>query len=136
MCHDVHAPLMTRQFAVFLENRPGALAELTGVLAEAGVNIESIMIEGVHDFGFARVCATPVGHAERALKDAGFQFRTTEAIVVRMPNKPGALHEALEKLGAADINVGSLFGSTGAEEAEIVIDVADAARAREVLGLK
>lgn len=126
---------MARQFAVFVENRPGALSEVTGVLAEAGVNIESIMVEGVHDFGFVRITANPGREAEKALAEGGFQYRSTEAIVVRMPNQPGALHDTLVKLAEAGINVGSLFGSTGADEAEIVIDVDDVAKAKAALGI-
>lgn len=126
---------MVRQFAIMIENRPGALSEVTGVLGKAGVNIESIMVEGVHDFGFVRIHASPFKEAENALHEAGFQFRSTEALVLRMTNRPGELHEVLAKLAEANINVGSLFGSTGSDEAEIVLDVEDVERAKEVLAI-
>ena len=128
---------MVRQLAVFIENKPGSLAEVTGVLAEAGINIESIMVEGMHEFGVARLQVDPLRKAEKALQDAGFQFHTGEVVVVRLSNKPGELHRVISRLAKAKINVESVFGTTGhMGEAEMVLRVEDADRAKDVLGIK
>jgi hypothetical protein len=128
---------MGRQLTVFIENEPGALAEITEVLADEDVNIESIMVEGEHDFGFARIRAHPFQEAEQVLREAGFQIRTGEVLTLGLPNEPGALHGMLQRLAKAEINIENMYGtangSTG--EPEIVIQVDDADQAREVLGI-
>lgn len=125
---------MARQLTVLIENRPGALAEMTGVLAEEDINIESIMVEGEHDFGFARIRAHPLRDAETALKEEGFQVRTGEVLTLALPNKPGALHGVLESLAKEEVNIENLYGTAdGGDEPELVILVDDPEKAREIL---
>lgn len=127
---------MSRQLVVFVENRPGALADLTGVLAEAGINIEALLLEGSVDFGAARLHVDSWRKAEKALRDAGFQVQSGEALVVRLRNEPGGLAEVTKKLAKAKINVESVFGTTGRDgEAEFVFMVDDLERARKTLGM-
>lgn len=127
---------MASQLTVFIENRPGALAEITDVLAEADVNITSIMVEGEHDFGFARIRAHPFREAEQALEDEGFQIRTGEVLTLALPNQPGALHGVLEQLAKEEINIENMYGTAdGGEDPEIVLQVDDSEKAKKVLGL-
>ena len=120
-----------------LENRPGALAELASVLQEAGVNVEAILLEGSVDFGNVRLHVSAVRKAEKALRDAGYQFRVAEALTLKLSNEPGALAEATRKLAKNKINIDALFGTTapGTEEAEFVFMLSDVEKARKVLGL-
>jgi len=128
---------LSTQFVVFLENRPGALAELCEVLAAAGVNVEAILLEGSVDFGNVRLHLSSPRKAEKALKDAGYQYRAGEAITVQIPNEPGQLAEIARKLAKAKVNIDSLFGTTApeAEQAEFVLLVNDPAKAKKALGL-
>ena len=129
---------LTTQFVVFLENRPGALAELADLLAAAEVNIEAILLEGSVDFGNVRLHLSNPRKAEKALKDAGYQYRKGEAILLQLPNEPGALADVAKKLAKAKVNIDSLFGTTapGSNQAEFVLLVSDEAKARKALGLE
>lgn len=127
---------MARQITVLMENEPGALSEVTGVLSKAGINIESLMVEAEHDFGYARLQVHPHNEALRVLEEAGFQVRGGDILTLKLANKPGALHEILADLGKAKINVEFLFGTaSGEEEGELVMRVDDTARAKEILDL-
>jgi hypothetical protein len=128
-------PLST-QIVVLLENRPGALAELAGVLSASEVNIEAILLEGSVDFGMVRLHVSNTRKAEKALKEAGYQYRTGEAITLKLPNQPGQLEEVAKKLAKATVNIDALFGTTsGSGSPELVIMVDDEAKARKALGL-
>jgi hypothetical protein len=129
---------MGQQLTVFIENEPGALSEITEVLAEEDVNIESIMVEGEHDFGFARIRAHPLQEAAQVLRDAGFQIRTGEVLTLALPNQPGALHGMLERLAKEEINIENMYGTANGSsgEPELVIQVDDADQARDVLGIE
>lgn len=129
--------LLSAQFVVFIENRPGSLAELTGVLRRADVNVEAILLEGSFDFGNVRLHASNERKAEKALMDAGYQFRVGESITLKLPNEPGQLEEVCKKLADAKINIDALFGTTasGTKSPELILMVDDTKKAREVLGL-
>lgn len=129
---------MSTQLVVFLENRPGALAELTEVLSSAKVNIEAILLEGSVDFGNVRMHVDAPRKAEKALKDAGFQYRTGEAITLNLSNEPGQLADVSRKLAKAKVNIDALFGTTapGTDQAEFVLMVNDVAKAKKALGVE
>lgn len=128
---------MTRQLVVFVENRPGAVAELLGVLADEGVNIEALLLEGSVDFGAARLHVDQPKKAEKALRDAGFQVQSGEALIVKLTNQPGELVSVTQKLAKAKINIEAIFGTTSAteSEAEFVLMVNDYEKAKKALGL-
>lgn len=128
---------MSAQIVVFLENRPGALAELCDVLADAEINIEALLLEGSVDFGNIRLHVSAPRKAEKALRDAGYQFRIAEALILKLSNEPGALADATKKLAKAKVNIEALFGTTapGSDEAEFVLMVSDVEKARKVLTL-
>ena len=129
--------LVSAQIVVFLENRTGALAELCEVLADAKINIEALLLEGSVDFGNIRLHVSAPRKAEKALRDAGYQFRVAEALILKLSNEPGALADATKKLAKAKVNVEALFGTTapGSDEAEFVLMVSDVEKARKVLTL-
>ena len=51
------------QISVFAENRPGALAEITGLLADAKIDLRAFYIADTADFGILRMI---VGEPDRA----------------------------------------------------------------------
>lgn len=128
---------MSRQFVVLLENRPGALAELTAVLASAEVNIDAILIEGSVDFGYVRLHCSPVRKAEAALRDGGYQYKIGETLNLDLPNAPGQLADVTKKLAKAKVNIEMLFGTTaaGSKSPELILMVDDVDKARKALGL-
>ena len=128
---------VSTQFVVLLENRPGSLAELAGVLRAHEVNIEAILLEGSVDFGVVRIHAAQPRKAEKALRDAGYQFQRGEAITLPLPNEPGQLEDVCKRLAKAKVNIEALFGTTatGAEDPKLVLMVDDVAKARKALGL-
>lgn len=128
--------VLSTQIVVSLENRPGALADLTHALSSQGVNIEAILLEGSQFFGNVRLHVSAVRKAERALRDAGYQFRVGDAIKMKLPNEPGQLEDVTRRLAKARVNIEAMFGTTaGVDEPELVIMVDDNAKAKKALGL-
>ena len=50
--------MKVEQISVFLENKAGRLAEVTGTLAEAGLNIRALSLADTSDFGFFTTSTT------------------------------------------------------------------------------
>ena len=59
------------QISVFLENRAGQLAEITRLLAEAGVDIRALSIAETADYGLARMIVSDSGTASSVLLHHG-----------------------------------------------------------------
>jgi len=127
------------QLTVMLENKPGALAHLTGVLSAAKVNLEAIAInDGVHH-GVAKLVPEDAGAAAKALKKAGIPYHEQKVYAFALPNAPGVLAEMCSKLAAAGINIHYLYGSVcpcGEEchcDCTMIVSLEDGKAARAVL---
>lgn len=101
--------MRAEQISVFLENKAGRLCEVTGVLAEAKVNIRALALADTSDFGVLRLIVDKAETAKEALKKAGFTVGKTDVLAVEVPDRPGGLHEILSLLQASRINVEYMY---------------------------
>lgn len=96
---------MIDQLSVFLENKPGRLAELTRELGTAGINMHALMIAETSDYGVIRIiCDTPE-RAKHLLEERGFGVSIAHVTAVEIPDRPGGLADVLEVLDAVGVNV-------------------------------
>jgi hypothetical protein len=98
-----------QQISIFLENKAGRLAEVTGILAEAKVNIRALALADTSDFGVLRLIVDDNQKAENALKQGGFTVSKTDVVAVEVDDRPGGLHHILELLQNAGINVEYMY---------------------------
>ena len=92
-----------------MENKAGRLAEVTGILAEAKVNIRALAIADTSDFGVLRLIVDDNEKAEKILKNQGFTVRKTHVVAVEVNDEPGGLHRILDLLLKANINVEYMY---------------------------
>jgi hypothetical protein len=97
------------QISVFMENRPGSLADITGVLARADVNVRALSLADTADFGILRLVVNQPETARRALKDNGFTVGTTTVLALEIPDRPGGLWGILQILATATLNVEYMY---------------------------
>ena len=103
--------MKVRQLSVFLENQSGRLAEITGTLGDAGVNIRAFSLADTSDFGILRVVVSDIGRARVALQAKGFTLRETEVIAIEIADRPGGLASILKILGEHGVNVEYMYAS-------------------------
>ena len=94
-----------KQLSVFVENKPGKLAEFTKLLSEHGIDMRALSIAETPDFGILRVIVDDPYQTTRVLKDADYIFSITPVIAVAIPDEPGSLSRIVDILGAGGINV-------------------------------
>ena len=97
--------MSVKQISVFLENKPGTLLEMTGVLAEKDVDMRALSLAETSDFGIARLIVDDVYAASTVLKENGFIHNITSVLCVCIPDEPGGLNKVLHLLSEAGINV-------------------------------
>jgi len=101
--------MRAEQISVFLENKAGRLAEVTGILSEANVNIRALALADTSDFGVLRLIVDDNIKALEALKNRGFTVGRTDVLAVEVEDKPGGLHRILDMLNKAKINVEYMY---------------------------
>jgi hypothetical protein len=101
--------MKVEQISIFLENRPGGLEQVTGILKDAGINIRTLTLADTSDFGILRMIVNDVEKASSVLKEQGLRVSRTNVVAVEVPDKPGGLHGILEVVSKNDINVEYLY---------------------------
>lgn len=101
--------MRAEQISVFLENKAGRLAEVTAILAEAGVNIRALAVADTSDFGVLRLIVDDNAKAVESLKSHGFTVGKTDVVAVEVEDRPGGLHRILGILHKAEINVEYMY---------------------------
>ena len=101
--------MRVEQISIFLENKSGRLAEVTNILAGAGVNIRALSLADTTDFGILRLIVDQSDQAKQTLKQYGFTVGKTEVLAVEVPDRPGGLAEILQGLQGAGINVEYMY---------------------------
>ena len=101
--------MKVEQISIFIENKSGRLAEVAGVLGEAGVNIRALSLADTSDFGILRLIVNDRDKAMQTLKAKGFTVSKTEVVAVEVPDQPGGLSSILQVLDSESINVEYMY---------------------------
>ena len=98
----------TERIIIMEKNEVGVLAGITGALAEAGINVESINTQTAGDRGVVILTVDNTDHALSLLNQAGYKAVSDDAVVVRLRDEPGALAGLADQLRQAGINIQNL----------------------------
>ena len=92
-----------------MEDRPGALDRIIGVLSEAGQNLDAVIARRTADKpGWGHVYLTPVAgkKAEAAALAVGLMpANKVSTLRIEIPNKPGLGHAIMGAISGAGVNV-------------------------------
>lgn len=128
-----------KQISLFLENKPGALLAMTGVLAQNQIDMRALSVAETSDFGIARIIADDVYKATTVLKDAGYVHSVTSVLGVAVPDVPGGLNQVLLVLADTGVNIEYMYAFLGGREADqayMIFRVADPEKAAAALAVK
>ncbi len=115
-----------KQLTIALENRPGALAQVTEILADAKVNIVALLGSASGGQGSVQVVVDDLAKAKKALQQAGKRYAEGILEKFELNNKPGALAELAAKLAKRGLNIEAAYGTVADDAREAVILVATA----------
>ena len=93
---------------VMAKNEVGVIADISGLLAGNGLNIETISAEALGEKGIITLTADDNDKALKTLTDAGFKTVSDEALVLRLRDEPGALARVAATFKDAGVNLQSL----------------------------
>lgn len=133
--------MTVKQISVFLENKPGKLAEFTDVLSKNQINMRALSLAEREDFGIVKIIVDDVYNASTVLRGANYVLSITKVLAVEIPDEPGALAKVLHVFGENDVNVEYMYAFTTRKPgvAHMIFRVSDNQKAVEALnanGLK
>lgn len=97
-----------KRITVIVDNRPGAVADVTNALAGRGVNIESLDVDAADEKGVINLTVDRYDEALQALRDASLQAISEDAIVIRLKDEPGAIARIAARFKEAGVNIRSM----------------------------
>ena len=98
-----------KQLSIFIENKPGRLAEITEAIANSGVDIRAISVADTADFGILRVIVDKPDTAVKCLKENGMTVSLTDVIAVGIEDQPGTFAKSMRILADEGFTVEYIY---------------------------
>ncbi len=128
--------MFTKQLSIFIENRPGRLAEVTKIIADKKINLRALSIGDTTNFGILRLIVDNASEVEAMLKEEGMTVSLTSVIAVKIHDRPGALADVLGLLNKENIAIEYMYAflsQNTADSAYVVMRIDEDVRAVKVL---
>lgn len=103
--------VLGKEMVISLKNKIGALADISKLLADHGLNIEGVA--GYATDGDAKIMLVvdDTLRAGDALKKKGYSVKESEVVMVDLENKAGALKVMTAKLASEGIDIKYAYGT-------------------------
>jgi hypothetical protein len=129
--------MIKKQFTLYLQNRPGVLADVSRTLADESINIEGISVAAGPDVALVQIIVSNAAKTGRLLKRAHIAFSTQDVVVFEMENVPGALAHVAARVAKAGININYIYATsspTRNARGYAVVSAPNLKRLEEILG--
>ena len=124
-----------RQLSIFIENKPGRVAQVTEVIAKAKVDIRALSIADTSNFGILRLIVNKPDEAVDALKKANITVSITSVIAIGIDDSPGEFSNVARILADKGIEIEYMYAFIGRDKnrAFVILKVEQEDKASEVL---
>ena len=126
---------ITKQLAIFLDNRPGMLARVCDALGAAKINIYAITTSDTVDHSVIRMVVNDSRRALLVFEEHGTLVVEDDVVMLEGDNKSGSLAKIAHKLADARINIEYCYSATSpnAKKGLMILRTSDARKALKVL---
>lgn len=113
--------MFIKQISVFMENRPGRLAEITQVVSDNNISMRAINIADTTDFGILRMIVDDFEKAEKVLRENNMTASVSDVIAVSFEDKVGSFNNVVSLLSAENLSIEYIYSFIGEKSAKAVI---------------
>lgn len=126
--------MFIKQVSVFVENKPGKMYEIIGLLGKNNIDISALSIADTIDYGILRLIVDKPTKAVNILKENNLVVKIHDVIAITIDNQPGGLTKALSLLNDKGIDMNYLYAFAGSEKntASVMLKVDDPVKAIEI----
>lgn len=128
--------MIEKQLSIFLENKPGVLADVCKALQAHNINIRGISVSDTVDHAVVRMVVSDPRAAIHILGDHGALVVETDVLAVELSDSPGELAKLAAKFASAKINMEYAYGSSDHSSGLVFIRVSDIRKAVALLSPK
>lgn len=105
--------MFIKQISVFVENKPGKLAEVTKILGENSIDMRALSLADTTDFGILRLIVIDPDRAYEILRAHDYIVKQAEVVAAVIDDRPGGLAAILKILAQAKVSVEYLYAFVG-----------------------
>ncbi len=126
---------ITKQLAIFLENRPGTLARVCDALAAEKINIYAVSTSDTVDHTVMRMVVSDYRKAMHVFEAHGTLVVEDDVLMIEGDNKSGSLAKIAHRLAVAKVNIEYAYCATppDAKKGLLILRVTDAKKALKAL---
>lgn len=127
--------MIAYQLTVPVDNTPGKLAKVSGVLTREKINVRAITISSFGERGFFNILVDDPRLAQKALAKEGIEASLKEIIAVLIEDRPGGMDKLAQLLGAEGINIENAYGFVleSSKTAVFVVHVSELEKTQKIL---
>lgn len=123
-----------KQITLVIEDKVGALADISYILGKAKINIDSISVAKVGPNAVIYLTVRDEKRAKEVLENNSYHVMSSETLVVKMKDQPGELSKLSKSLADNGVNIESIHMLTrDRENAVYSIRVDKTAKAEKIL---
>ena len=97
------------QVSVFLENSPGQLSDVLGILKNNNVDIFALNISETENYGVMRIIVQDPKSASSFLNEAGYVTSLSQVYLIGVPNVLGGLKGFVDDISKNGINIDYMY---------------------------
>ena len=101
--------MLTNQFVIELENKPGQLAKLCEALGSNNINLRAIATDRIGGQNFVRAIVDKEEKMRNVLDEQNYMYSENDVVLKTLDDKPNALTEIARKLGAGGVNIDAIY---------------------------
>jgi len=125
--------MIIKQISIFIENKPGRLAEVTGIIAQNNINLRALVLAETTNYGILRIIVDTPEKVEQVLRDNEMRYSVNEVLSVLVDDKSGGLAGMLKVLVENSIEIRYMYAFAGRhEKACIILRISEEFRASAV----
>ena len=113
------------QLSVYLEDRPGVLANFIKLLMDNTIFIRALTVAKTSEYGLILILVDNPEKCINILEEKDFLLSTTIVIAVRLNDYPNALYEIPKTLGDNNINIDYFYSTLVKDESMLILRVED-----------
>jgi len=105
---DLKGDIM-KTITVVEKDKVGLLDDITSILSKAKINIDSVNVDLVAGRALITLGLSEPVKGKKILESAGYNFEPTNALLIRLQDRPGELNKITTLLAKDGINIERLF---------------------------
>ncbi|MDX1798173.1 MAG: acetolactate synthase [Candidatus Lokiarchaeia archaeon] len=111
------------QLSVYLEDRPGELANFIKLLMDNKIFIRALTVAKTSEYGLILTLVDKPEKCIDLLDENNFMVSSTEVIAVRLNDHPNALYDIPKTLGENSINIEYFYSTLVKDESTLILRV-------------